>query len=478
GAVLATHISAPIMITDDHKSTKFKTERRTTRTKAEYERPTAAAMAALGDGSAAYASHALGGHSSHLHVVDGAAAGFAGGRQAMSARSSPTLRPYAHHAMLDTYSQFASLAGTPSLGNTPMGSPMMSAAAAAAAVAAAAAQMGGCGGGGFDAPFNLPQQASLQSFSAASMAAPGFAQHYGLPPNSAAGLGPPASYASFASAPGLSSASGFSSAPSSGGASLLFGNASGFAQQQQQQHQQAGGGGGVAGLDQTVIPISQPAAIQITQLLPAQGPVAGGISVLISGRGFHANIAVYFGGVQAGRVQVLSPSNIACVLPPTKAAGPAALRIHDLGSAAAMAAVADGCESQAVFTYVEDTDHTMLELALLATGLRPPPPPPSAPAVAERQQSPHSSPDPAISRSADGSSSAKMLQDAAVLATLRQLRAANDSRNLVEIESGLVNLFATLLGRGMLDVSRLNTRHEATGRTLLHFAALLGMLNL
>ncbi|KAJ2435383.1 hypothetical protein GGF42_009062, partial [Coemansia sp. RSA 2424] len=143
-----------------------------------------------------------------------------------------------------------------------------------------------------------------------------------------------------------------------------------------------------------------------------------------------------------------------------------------------MAAVADGCEGQAVFTYVEDTDHTMLELALLATGLRPPPPPPSAPAVAERQQSPHSSPDPAISRSADGSSSAKMLQDAAVLATLRQLRAANDSRNLVEIESGLVNLFATLLGRGMLDVSRLNTRHEATGRTLLHFAALLGMLNL
>ncbi|KAJ2458338.1 SPT3 Dosage dependent suppressor of Ty-induced promoter mutations-like protein, partial [Coemansia sp. RSA 2424] len=296
GAVLATHISAPIMITDDHKSTKFKTERRTTRTKAEYERPTAAAMAALGDGSAAYASHALGGHSSHLHVVDGAAAGFAGGRQAMSARSSPTLRPYAHHAMLDTYSQFASLAGTPSLGNTPMGSPMMSAAAAAAAVAAAAAQMGG-GGGGFDAPFNLPQQASLQSFGAVSMSAPGFAQHYSLPPNSATGLGPQASYASFASAPGLSSASGFSSAPSSGGASLLFGNASGFAQQQQQQQQQqAGGGGGVAGLDQTVIPISQPAAIQITRLLPAQGPVAGGISVLISGRGFHANIAVYFGG--------------------------------------------------------------------------------------------------------------------------------------------------------------------------------------
>ncbi|KAJ2818376.1 SPT3 Dosage dependent suppressor of Ty-induced promoter mutations-like protein, partial [Coemansia furcata] len=428
GNVLATHISPPIMITDDHKSTKFKVERKSTRARAEYDRQ---------DGSAVYANHALAGlasplgsHPSHLHLVDGSLAGFKGGRQAMSARCSPTLKPYAHHAILDTYSQFASLAGTPSLGNTPLGSPMLSAAAAAAA-AAAAVHMGG-----FDTPFHLPQAAAYAPTPAQSSASMygslSSASQLGAysVPNSATGAGP-----------ALQMAPAYAGLGAASSGSLLFGD------------------GG--------------SAMQVSQLWPVQGPVAGGISVLVCGRGFHGNIAVYFGGVPAGRVQVLSPSNISCVLPPTKTAGPAALRIRDLVTGAV-------CDGEAVFSYVEDTDHTMLGLALHVTGLRQNPAqeklggsPRVSPVLGESPGSPQHQ-----RRSPPSAAGAKMLQDAAVVATLQQLRAASEGRRLVEIEAGLVALFAMLLGKGMLDISRLALRHEATGRTLLHFAALLGMLNL
>ncbi|KAJ2862500.1 SPT3 Dosage dependent suppressor of Ty-induced promoter mutations-like protein [Coemansia aciculifera] len=507
GNVLATHISPPIMITDDHKSTKFKTDRKSTRSKPEYDRQ--------GDGSAVYANHALAGlasplgnHPSHLHLVDGSLAGFKGGRQAMSARNSPTLKPYAHHAILDTYSQFASLAGTPSLGNTPLGSPILSAAAAAAA----AAQMSG-----FDSPFHLPQAASslsatgsssagysstqapqssssiygnlsstssnhsaVAAAAAAAIAASGYSSHhqhngghYSVP-NSATGSGPLLSGSLSASSLQLTPAyaAGLAAASSE---NLLFGNTSGFAQpanaasQQQQQQQQPIGG-----------------TVQVSQLYPVQGPVAGGISVLIVGRGFHPNIAVYFGGVQAGRVQVLSPNNITCVLPPTKTAGHAVLRIRDLFTMAFYDGSGEG-QAPVVFNYVEDTDHTMIELSLYVIGLRPPQQQAENPALSG-MGSPQMSPvmgDSLLGGSpqrksspSSAAASAKMLQDPVVFNTLRQLRAANDGRNLVEIEAGLVSLFGMLLGKNMLDVARLSMRHEATGRTLLHFAALLGMLNL
>ncbi|KAJ2049049.1 SPT3 Dosage dependent suppressor of Ty-induced promoter mutations-like protein, partial [Coemansia sp. S155-1] len=264
-------------------------------------------------------------------------------------------------------------------------------------------------------------------------------------------------------AAGLSAAT---AAVSSG--SLLFGNTSGFAQPANTTSQQ-----------------QQPvdATMQVSQLYPMQGPVAGGISVLIAGRGFHPNIAVYFGNVQAGRVQVLSPNNITCVLPPTKTAGPAALRIRDLFTMAFYDGSGDG-QTPAVFNYVEDTDHTMIELSLYVTGLRP------QQQHAEKLSgmgSPQMSPvlgDSPLGgsspqrKSSPSSASAKMLQDPVIFNILRQLRGASDNRNLVEIESGLVSLFTALLGKNMLDATRLSMRHEATGRTLLHFAALLGMLNL
>ncbi|KAJ2682870.1 SPT3 Dosage dependent suppressor of Ty-induced promoter mutations-like protein, partial [Coemansia spiralis] len=174
GNVLASHISPPIMITDDHKSTKFKTDRSKTRAKAEYDRHL--------DGSAAYATHALSGMASPT-------VSYGMGRQAMSARNSPTLRPHGYPgAFLDTYSQFASLAGTPSLGNTPLGSPLLSAGHL----------------GGFDTPFHLPQQAAALGHGGPHSAYPTIMPAYGgAHATSAIGLHAAAAAAAAAQGPGL-----------------------------------------------------------------------------------------------------------------------------------------------------------------------------------------------------------------------------------------------------------------------------------
>ncbi|KAI8322719.1 hypothetical protein GQ54DRAFT_259401 [Martensiomyces pterosporus] len=418
GNVLATHMSPPIMITDDHKSTKFKTDRKT-RGKAEYDRQ--------GDGSAAYANHALAalgnphGSTASLHLADGSAGGgFKGGRQAMSARNSPTMRPYNHHSLLETYSQFASLAGTPSLGNTPLGSPLLTAANLS----------------GFDSPFHLPQAAAMAGNYQASAGPSLFGNLTGSPNTSHVSAAAAAAAAAVAAANQMKGGAATGLSPLS--------RANGATAQLMPQ-----------------LANSSAEAIQISQLMPAQGPVAGGTSILITGRGFHPNIAVFFGNVQAGHVQVVSSSNIACTLPPTSASGPVVVRVKDMLTMT----VYEANGTQALFTYVEDTDQALLELALQVVGLR---------------QGGQQNKDAGENRTLAGQQpqASVILHDQAVLGVLRSLRLASEKRNLVDIENSLVKLFMTLVTKNQLDASRLSMRHEASGRTLLHFSALLGMLNL
>ncbi|KAJ2547388.1 SPT3 Dosage dependent suppressor of Ty-induced promoter mutations-like protein, partial [Coemansia sp. RSA 1933] len=519
GAELAAYISPPIMITDDHKSTKFKTDRSKSRTKPEYERH-------QGEGNAAYANHALAGgftsplHGGPLHMADpsnaslfhgraAAVAAAAGGRQAFSARNSPTMRPYNHHAFLDTYSHFASLAGTPSLENTPLGSPMLSAAHIS----------------GFDSPFHLPQAAAMgTNYNSQTTGPP--------PPHTAAffnSIGGGASAYPSATVAGTTPAQqmGVNSAANS-----VYNSPVAMQMQQsalpispiyanmQQSQQQALGlqhtaglmdpglfGSDAVGTSATAAAAAAAAAavaaaglmpqmhsgaedggsrgssavghtMQINQLMPAQGPVAGGTTVLISGRGFHPNIAVFFGESQACRVQVLSSSNITCVLPPFKSPAPVTVSISDLMTMGV-------CEASGVFSYTEDTDQAILGLALQVMGLR------QGGGQQGQLGSPLMSPvvqsssSPSTSRRSSPSGDAqqkqqanRILQDPAIVKSLRALQTASEARDLMEIENNLVGLFMMLLSKGLMEPSRLSMRHETTGRTLLHFATLLGMRSL
>ncbi|KAJ2213798.1 SPT3 Dosage dependent suppressor of Ty-induced promoter mutations-like protein [Coemansia sp. RSA 487] len=555
GNELASYMSPPIMITDDHKSTKFKTDRSKSRTKPEYDRH-------HGDGNTVYANHALAGFASplhggsgNLHLVDGGSgsslfnahnrAAAAGGRQAFSARNSPTLRPYSHHALLDTYSHFASLAGTPSLESTPLGSPMLSAAHIS----------------GFDSPFNLPQAAALGG------------NYHQQPPGSAtaaffnnmSGSVYPSVTTAAAVAAAVAGTTPSQQLNANSATNSVYSSPAGIHMQQQsalpispvyanmQQPQQSlGGGGGVTlGLQQTTAGLMDPglfgsdssgtsaaaaaaAAVaaaglmpqmggaedlsrssvqpmQINQLMPSQGPVAGGTTILISGRGFHPNIAVFFGEIQACRVQVLSSSNITCVLPPFRTPAPVSVKITDLLTMVVYDSTSP-VSGAGVFTYMEDTDQAILELALQVMGLRQGgqqsqqqlgggpltvlgSPLMSPVMQAQGTGSPSSRKSSPTRQNASASAAGtgtdaqglssqqkqqmnRILQDHTIVTTLRVLRTASEARDLMEIENSLVRLFMMLQSRGMMDASRLSMRHETTGRTLLHFATLLGMRSL
>ncbi|KAJ2844065.1 SPT3 Dosage dependent suppressor of Ty-induced promoter mutations-like protein [Coemansia brasiliensis] len=394
------------MITDDHKS-KFKSDRTKTRAKHEYDR--------MGtSGSAAYANHALSGMNSPTgHFSAGALADTSGlvmrgpgGRQAMSARNSPNLRPHPGYynnppTFLDTYSQFASLAGTPSLNNTPLQSPMLSAAAAAAHL------------GGFESPFHLPPQQSQQQ--------------------PTMGLG---NYTASASQTMLPMSPLYSTM-----------------QQQQQQSSNALGlqtsfGDPTGLMSQLGSPVMASEPVQIGQLLPKQGPVAGGIRVMITGRGFHNNMDVYFGDMKAGHVRVDSSTAITCMLPVSKTSGPVTLRILDTATRTMHDA------SSAVFVYEEDTDQALLEFTMQIIGFK------------------------SLSEAEQGFSAIHKRSEPEVDETLRSLLAAGSERNLVQIEQLIMAILQQLLGRGLLDMQSLSLKHEASNRTILHFAAFLGMWGL
>ncbi|KAJ1734030.1 SPT3 Dosage dependent suppressor of Ty-induced promoter mutations-like protein [Coemansia biformis] len=405
GNVIASHVSSPIMITDDHKSTKFKTDRSKNRAKAEYDRHHL-------DVSAAYATHALSGMASPTGP-------YALGRQAMSARNSPTLRPHGYQSsFLDTYSQFASLAGTPSLGNTPLGSPLMSAGHI----------------GGFESPFHLPQQAAClggggggypySTHSGPPMFARDATQSilpvYGATHSAAAlGLHAAAAAAAAVQGPGLLDATGLVT------------------------HL-----GGLSTAAAAVAPTTAATGpVQIGQVIPTQGPIVGGVRVMITGRGFHPNMDVYFGDVRAGHVCV-EPSSITCILPPTRMTEVVAIHIRDRTT---MYDVGDDGAGQRMFTYVEDTDQALVDLGVQVVGLGP--------------------------LDGGGGDFGGLLHPDSE-AVLQTLYSASAQRDLETIEVSLVELLGLQVGQGRIDVSRLQLRHESTGRTLVHFAALLGMCNL
>jgi hypothetical protein len=61
-----------------------------------------------------------------------------------------------------------------------------------------------------------------------------------------------------------------------------------------------------------------PAPPQILSLVPAVGPVSGGIPILITGENFAPGMAVYFGNQQATEVEVESETQAAAWLPPAR----------------------------------------------------------------------------------------------------------------------------------------------------------------
>ncbi|KNE67016.1 hypothetical protein AMAG_11481 [Allomyces macrogynus ATCC 38327] len=287
-------------------------------------------------------------------------------------------------------------------------------------------------------------------------------------------------------------------APSSGrldGATLLQ-LAAAQQQQQQQQRQPAPAavkspgpathmlslGKGVAG---TPLVAQLP---KIDRVIPAEGPVHGGIEVTVLGSGFNESLTVQFGDVLATSTTYWSPNTLVCVLPPAAQPGtvPVTIKqVHDLGLSTGQETV--------TFTYRDDSDRALLELALTLIGLNLNGNVDNPHSIASRIVATYSSfaPNVTASAAAGTSSSGTMHTTSSPQIGMANLAERLGLVSAEPLEDRMMRAMAVLVaicqtrsGSGRATIpSELTaqlgaTRHPVTGQSLLHLATRLRMSRL
>ncbi|CAN3364569.1 protein Spt23p [Diutina catenulata] len=109
----------------------------------------------------------------------------------------------------------------------------------------------------------------------------------------------------------------------------------------------------------------QPTLPFIQRIIPAQGPIRGGIEVTLLGFNFRPGLAVKFGANQALATHCWSETTIVTYLPPAAQPGQVLVSFENQQSM-----MLGGTQQQQIFTYTDDTDRQLIELALQIVGLK------------------------------------------------------------------------------------------------------------
>ncbi|BGP01814.1 hypothetical protein RTG_01799 [Rhodotorula toruloides ATCC 204091] len=104
-------------------------------------------------------------------------------------------------------------------------------------------------------------------------------------------------------------------------------------------------------------------APRIGRLIPGEGPVHGGIEITVLGENFVRDLVCVFGDTPAA-THYWSNNTLVCVLPPSANPGPVVVGIKGVPLT-----VEQGTGLQ-LFTYKDDSDRSLLELALQVVGLK------------------------------------------------------------------------------------------------------------
>lgn len=107
-----------------------------------------------------------------------------------------------------------------------------------------------------------------------------------------------------------------------------------------------------------------PKAPTIQRVIPAQGPIRGGIEVTLLGCNFRPNLVVRFGNTPALALHCWLESTMVTYLPPAASAGPVLVSFEGIDGVLLLE------NSPPVFTYTDDTDRQLIELALQIVGLK------------------------------------------------------------------------------------------------------------
>ncbi|KAK9472425.1 uncharacterized protein V1510DRAFT_417480 [Dipodascopsis tothii] len=102
----------------------------------------------------------------------------------------------------------------------------------------------------------------------------------------------------------------------------------------------------------------------LQRLIPMEGPIRGGIEVTVLGTGFHQGLIVMFGDQPAAKTHIWSESTIVAILPPASTPGPVVVRLRNVVTSEFSK------DNLKLFTYVDDTDRQLMELALQVVGLK------------------------------------------------------------------------------------------------------------
>lgn len=101
----------------------------------------------------------------------------------------------------------------------------------------------------------------------------------------------------------------------------------------------------------------------IQRIIPAQGPIRGGIEVTLLGFNFTPGLQVKFGVNQALATHCWSDTTIVTYLPPAVAPGQVLVSFENHDNLMLSS-------QQQIFTYTDDTDRQLIELALQIVGLK------------------------------------------------------------------------------------------------------------
>jgi uncharacterized protein len=104
----------------------------------------------------------------------------------------------------------------------------------------------------------------------------------------------------------------------------------------------------------------------ISRVIPIEGPLIGGIDVTILGSNFHGNLGCLFGGQLSPLTHFWGSTTLICVLPPAYTAGTVAVTLTNWDGSTCV----DPKNETAFFTYKDDCDKTLLELALQVVGVQ------------------------------------------------------------------------------------------------------------
>ncbi|KAI9305291.1 hypothetical protein BJ944DRAFT_70730 [Cunninghamella echinulata] len=102
---------------------------------------------------------------------------------------------------------------------------------------------------------------------------------------------------------------------------------------------------------------------QMQRMIPNEGPMDGGIEVTILGQGFRPGLTCMFGDTEATNTHYWSPNTLVCILPPATEPGAVVVSFKEYP-------VVPDSQDLTLFTYCNENDRALMELALQVVGLK------------------------------------------------------------------------------------------------------------